>query len=47
MLLAHFGVGVFIVGVTLVKGYEIERDVRLDVGRQRRRRPATNSLSSA
>ena len=32
MLLAHFGVGVFIVGVTLVKGYEIERDVRLDVG---------------
>ncbi len=22
----------FIVGVTLVKGYEIERDVRLDVG---------------
>ncbi len=32
MLLAHLGVGVFIVGVTLVKGYEIERDVRLDVG---------------
>jgi len=34
MLLAHFGVGVFIVGVTLVKGYEIERDVRLDVGQR-------------
>src|SRR5690349_7692726 len=32
MLLAHFGVAVFIVGVTLVKGYEVERDVRLDVG---------------
>ena len=32
MMLAHLGVGVFIVGVTLVKGYEIERDVRLDVG---------------
>ncbi len=32
MLLAHLGVGVFVVGVTLVKGYEIERDVRLDVG---------------
>jgi cytochrome c-type biogenesis protein CcmF len=32
MLLAHLGIGVFIVGVTLVKGYEIERDVRLDVG---------------
>ena len=32
MLLAHLGVGIFIVGVTLVKGYEIERDVRLDVG---------------
>jgi cytochrome c-type biogenesis protein CcmF len=32
MLLAHLGVGVFVVGVTLVKGYEVERDVRLDVG---------------
>jgi cytochrome c-type biogenesis protein CcmF len=32
MLLAHFGVAVFIAGVTLVKSYEIERDVRLDVG---------------
>jgi cytochrome c-type biogenesis protein CcmF len=32
MLLAHLGVAVFIVGVTLVRGYEIERDVRLDVG---------------
>ncbi len=32
MLIAHFGVAVFIVGVTLVKGYEVERDVRLDVG---------------
>jgi cytochrome c-type biogenesis protein CcmF len=32
MLLAHLGIAVFIVGVTLVRGYEIERDVRLDVG---------------
>ena len=32
MLIAHLGVAVFIVGVTLVKGYEVERDVRLDVG---------------
>ena len=32
MLLAHLGVAAFIVGVTLVKGYESERDVRLDVG---------------
>jgi cytochrome c-type biogenesis protein CcmF len=32
MLLAHFGVAVFITGVTLVKSYEVERDVRLDVG---------------
>jgi cytochrome c-type biogenesis protein CcmF len=32
MLLAHCGVAVFIVGVTLVKGYEIERDVRMDIG---------------
>ena len=32
MLVAHAGVAVFIIGVTLVKGYEVERDVRLDVG---------------
>jgi len=32
MLLAHVGVGVFIIGVTLVKGNESETDVRLDVG---------------
>ena len=32
MLLAHFGVAVFIIGVTLVKGYETERDVRMEVG---------------
>jgi len=32
MLLAHLGVGVFVVGVTLVKGYEVERDVKLDPG---------------
>jgi cytochrome c-type biogenesis protein CcmF len=32
MLLAHVGVGVFIVGVTLVKGYEVEKDVRMEVG---------------
>ena len=32
MLLAHLGIGVFIVGVTLVKTYEIEKDVRIDVG---------------
>ena len=32
MLLAHAGVAVFIVGVTLVKGYEIEKDVRMRAG---------------
>ncbi len=32
MQLAHFGVAVFIIGVTLVKGYEVERDVRMDIG---------------
>lgn len=32
MHLAHFGVGVFIIGVTLVKGYELEQDVRMEVG---------------
>jgi cytochrome c-type biogenesis protein CcmF len=32
MLLAHLGVAVFIIGVTLVKGFESERDVRMDIG---------------
>jgi cytochrome c-type biogenesis protein CcmF len=32
MLLAHFGVGVFIIGVTLVRGFETEKDVRMLVG---------------
>ncbi|HKP66003.1 MAG TPA: heme lyase CcmF/NrfE family subunit, partial [Casimicrobiaceae bacterium] len=32
MLVAHAGIAVFIVGVTLVRGYQVERDVRLDVG---------------
>ena len=32
MLVAHFGVAVFIVGVTLVRGYEIEKDVRMNPG---------------
>jgi cytochrome c-type biogenesis protein CcmF len=32
MMLAHCGVAVFIAGVTLVKGYESERDVRMAVG---------------
>ncbi len=32
MQLAHLGVAIFIIGVTLVKGYETERDVRMNVG---------------
>jgi cytochrome c-type biogenesis protein CcmF len=32
MQLAHFGVAIFIIGVTLVKGYENERDVRMAPG---------------
>jgi cytochrome c-type biogenesis protein CcmF len=32
MLLAHAGVGVFVIGVTLVKSYEAERDVSLAPG---------------
>jgi cytochrome c-type biogenesis protein CcmF len=32
MLLAHAGVGVFIVGVTLVNGYQSEKDVHMTVG---------------
>jgi cytochrome c-type biogenesis protein CcmF len=31
MLLAHFGIGVFILGVTMVKGYESEQDLRMEV----------------
>ena len=32
MLLAHFGVSVFIVGVTVVSGFQTESDVRMEVG---------------
>jgi len=32
MLVAHLGVAIFIVGVTLVRGYEVEQDVRLEPG---------------
>ncbi|MFM9927291.1 heme lyase CcmF/NrfE family subunit [Variovorax sp. H27-G14] len=32
MLCAHFGVAVFIVGVTIVGGYSVERDVRVGPG---------------
>ena len=32
MQLAHLGVAVFIIGVTVVKGYETERDVRMNPG---------------
>ena len=32
MLLAHLGVAVFVAGVTLVSGYQVETDVRMEVG---------------
>ncbi|HEU5283905.1 MAG TPA: heme lyase CcmF/NrfE family subunit, partial [Burkholderiales bacterium] len=32
MLVAHFGVAAFIIGVTMVRGYETEKDVRMNVG---------------
>jgi cytochrome c-type biogenesis protein CcmF len=32
MIVAHLGIAVFIVGVTMVKSYETERDVRMAVG---------------
>ena len=32
MHLAHVGIAVFVIGVTLVKGYETERDVRMAPG---------------
>ena len=32
MLIAHLGIAVFVVGVTLVNGYQVETDVRMEVG---------------
>ncbi|MDH5546343.1 MAG: heme lyase CcmF/NrfE family subunit [Gammaproteobacteria bacterium] len=32
MQLAHTGIGIFIIGVTLVNGYQEEKDVRMDIG---------------
>jgi len=32
MILAHLGVAVFIIGVTSVRGYEVERDVKMNPG---------------
>ncbi|HEY4696877.1 MAG TPA: heme lyase CcmF/NrfE family subunit [Gallionella sp.] len=32
MQLAHLGIAIFIIGVTVVKGYATERDVRMDIG---------------
>ena len=46
MELAHLGVAVFIIGVTLVTGYEERKDVRMNVA-TRRRSAATSSASTA
>ncbi|MFY9509999.1 MAG: cytochrome c-type biogenesis CcmF C-terminal domain-containing protein, partial [Rubrivivax sp.] len=32
MMLAHLGVAAFILGVTMVRGYEVERDVKMNAG---------------
>ena len=32
MLLAHFGVAVFVIGVTVVNGYQVEKDLRMSAG---------------
>jgi cytochrome c-type biogenesis protein CcmF len=32
MLLAHFGVAVFVIGVTVVNGFEVEQDLRMEPG---------------
>jgi cytochrome c-type biogenesis protein CcmF len=32
MIIAHLGVAVFVAGVTIVRGYQSERDVRMDIG---------------
>ena len=47
MLLAHLGVAVFIIGVTLVKGYETEQRRAHGAGRHGRRSAATRSASTA
>ena len=47
MVVAHLGIAVFIVGVTLVKGYEIEQNVTLDNGQSVRGRRLRRSRSAA
>jgi cytochrome c-type biogenesis protein CcmF len=32
MVVAHIGIAVFVVGVTMVRGYGVEKDVRMEVG---------------
>ncbi len=32
MVLAHCGIAIFIVGITMVKGFEVENDLRMNVG---------------
>jgi cytochrome c-type biogenesis protein CcmF len=32
MQLAHLGIAVFIIGVTLVRGFEVEKDLRMGIG---------------
>ena len=32
MQLAHLGIAIFVIGVTIVKGYETEKDLRMEVG---------------
>jgi cytochrome c-type biogenesis protein CcmF len=32
MQFAHLGIAIFVIGVTMVKGYETERDVRMEIG---------------
>ena len=32
MMLAHVGIGVFIIGVTMVRTYEVEKDMSMDIG---------------
>ena len=32
MMVAHVGIAVFVIGVTVVKGHEVERDVKMEVG---------------
>ena len=46
MAIAHFGIGMFAIGVSGVESYKVEKDVALRPGDRASQSPATNSASS-